>query len=53
MEITYKQAHKIIEYLDSCGFKILSFGESFEKPFEVIDEEYFREKVNEVLEEFK
>jgi len=51
MELTIRQTDKILKKLKDYNFEVLSFGSSFENPFEVISEEYFNEKINEALEE--
>ena len=43
-----EETNKILKKLEDYGFKVLSFGNGFENPFEEISEEYFNEKVNEI-----
>lgn len=52
MELQTKTTDKILIALKNAGFEVLSFGTSFVNPFEVIDEEYFNEKVNEALKDY-
>lgn len=50
MKLTQAETDKILIVLKDCGFRVLSFGISFENVFEEISEEYFNEKINEALE---
>lgn len=45
-----KETNKILKKLNDYGFRVISWGDNFDNPFEIIDEEYFNEKVNEALE---
>ena len=47
MELTIKQTNKILEYLKVLGFEVTTPTDSY--GIEVIDEDYFNEKVNEAL----
>jgi hypothetical protein len=48
-KITEEQSKRILEKLGDAGFKVFSFGTSFNNMFEEISLEYFNEKINEVL----
>jgi hypothetical protein len=47
MELTQEQTNKILVVLDNYGFSVVSPTNSFN--VELIDAEYFNEKVNEAL----
>ena len=49
MEI--EQTNKILNELANAGFNVLSFGTSFNNPFEYIDNDYFNEVLNRALED--